>query len=248
MSVWTLGFQVVNFLVLAVLLQRFLFKPVTAMIARRRQELEKVASDGQRARQEAEELRAQAERTAALAEETRRGTLGEARAQAERERGGVLADARREAQSIMEAGRRDLEAEREEAAATMAGRAVELATVIARRLLEQVATPHIAEAFLERLCQHLDSLPDERKRILREELGEKELLVATAPALGPEAAEHWLNGIAERMGRGLDVRVVGDDSLVAGAELRFPHTRLAFCWRDGLAAAREELARDAAAH
>jgi F-type H+-transporting ATPase subunit b len=40
MSGWTLAFQIANFLVLAAVLHRFLFKPVTAMIARRQDEMD----------------------------------------------------------------------------------------------------------------------------------------------------------------------------------------------------------------
>ncbi|HVY48233.1 MAG TPA: ATP synthase F0 subunit B, partial [Minicystis sp.] len=36
-SVWNVAFQVVNFLVLAWLLQRFLFKPVRAVLAKRQE-------------------------------------------------------------------------------------------------------------------------------------------------------------------------------------------------------------------
>ena len=38
-SWWTFGLQAVNFLVLVWLLRRFLFKPVTAMVARRKEEI-----------------------------------------------------------------------------------------------------------------------------------------------------------------------------------------------------------------
>ena len=50
MSGWSLLFQIVNFTILALLLRRFLFKPVNAMIVRRQEELSRSASEGERAR------------------------------------------------------------------------------------------------------------------------------------------------------------------------------------------------------
>jgi hypothetical protein len=121
--------------------------------------------------------------------------------------------------------------------------AVDLGTAIARRLLEQVRTAGIAEAFLERLCERLDELPTDRKASLRTELADEELLVATAPGLGPEAQGRWLADIAKRLGNEVRVRCIRDDALVAGAELRFLHTTLSFSWRDALQAASVELLR-----
>jgi F-type H+-transporting ATPase subunit b len=245
MSGWTLGFQVINFLVLAALLRRFLFKPVTAMISKRQEDLARAVADGERVRHDAEELRARADK--ALAEMNADGERrrAEATALGARERQAAVAEARREADAVREVARREIESERDKAAETMARGAVELAGTIARRLLEQIVAPSIAEAFLARLCEHLDGLSPERLRELVTDLEGGELLLATEPLLSPADADRWLARIAARLGKGAHPRLVGDDSLIAGAELRFPHTTLSYCWRDGVDAAREELAHDA---
>jgi F-type H+-transporting ATPase subunit b len=241
MSGWTLLFQVVNFLVLAALLRRFLFKPVMAMVAKRQQEIERAASEATRVRQEAEEIRAGADKALTLAAEARDRALGEARAQAEREREAALAETHREAQAIRDAAKRNLQIEKEKTADQMTSGAVQLGTSLARRLLGQVVTAPLAETFLARLCTDLDGLSDERRRALLEDLGASELLVATAPPLDSDAGKRWQEQIAARLGTASSPRVIGDESLVAGAELRFPHTTISFCWRDGIEAARKEL-------
>lgn len=245
MSGWTLAFQVTNFLVLAALLRRFLFKPVTAMITKRQEDLARAAADGQRARHEAEELRAQADRALAEMDAETKRRRAEAAAVGARDRQAALAEARGEVDAIREAARREIESERDKAAETMARGAVELAGAIARRLLEQIVAPSIAEAFLTRLCEHLDALSPERLRELVTDLEGGELLLATEPLLRPADADRWLARITARLGNGTRPRLVGDESLIAGAELRFPHTTLSYCWRDGVDAAREELAHDA---
>jgi len=241
MSGWTLIFQVVNFLVLAALLRRFLFKPVMAMVTKRQQEIEKATSEGERLRHDAAEIRASAEAALALAAQTRDRALSEARAQAEREREVALVETRREAQTILDTGTRNVEVEREKAADAMAGGAVVIGTALARRLVGQMITTPIGEVFLTRLCEELARLSDERKRALREDLGAQELVIATAPLLGPDAARRWSGEITARLWPGVNVRNVGDEALVAGAELRFPHATISFCWRDAIQTARNEM-------
>jgi F-type H+-transporting ATPase subunit b len=241
MSGWTLLFQVVNFVVLAALLRRFLFKPVMAMVAKRQQEIERAASEGARARHEAEELRAAAAKALALASETRERALGEARAEAERQREAMLAETRLQERALRDASKRELAIEKENTAEKMASGAVEIGTSLARRLLGQLATAPIAEMFLTRLCADLEGLSDERRRALLEDLGASELLVATAPRIDPGAEKRWRDEIAARLGTDARPRLVSDDSLIAGAELRFPHSTISLCWRDGIEAARKEL-------
>jgi len=241
MSGWTLLFQIVNFLVLAALLRRFLFKPVMAMVTQRQQEIERAASEGARARHEAEELRAGADKALAVAAQTRDQALGEARAQAERERETTLAEVRREAQVVRDAANRELDIEREKAADKMASGAVELGTSLARHFLGQLATAPIAEMFLARLCTDLGALSDERRRALLEDLGANELLVATAPPLDQGADKRWRDEIAARLGTTASPRLVSDETLIAGAELRFPHSTISFSWRDGIDAARKKM-------
>jgi F-type H+-transporting ATPase subunit b len=247
MSGWTLTFQVVNFLVLAGLLRRFLFKPVMAMIAKRQEELARASADGERARREAEALRARAEEALAGMEATRVRSRAETAALLERDRRAAVAEARREAEATRDTVRRELEAEQERVARMMAESAAQLAAAIARRLLEQVAAPPVAEAFLARLCEHLEALSSAQLRELLADLNGGELLLATAPPLGSAEGDRWLARIAARLGGGAKARLVADPSLIAGAELRFPHTVLSYCWRDGVDAAREAMVHDAAA-
>lgn len=241
MSGWTLGFQIVNFLILAVLLERLLFRPVRAMVERRREELERLASEARGLRRAADELHGQAERDVAARDDEQSRVLAEARDQAERERHEQLGHARREAAAIVEHAREEVAVEREKAAEALVGEAVVMGTAVARRLLEQVSTAGVAEPFLERLSSHLDTLTRERKQQLREELGDHELVIAVAPAPSTDAANRWVSAVRRRLGDGFGARIVTDESLVAGAELRFPHTTLSFCWRDALEGAREGL-------
>lgn len=250
MSVSTLAFQIINFVILALVLRRFLWKPVAVMVARRQAETEAASKAVEAAKGAAEQARARYDSARETLQTEHESVLGELRARAAQEREKILEQARAEAAKTLEATRAEIENERGEAAAGVGDAAIGLAVDLAQRLLEQVTTASIAETLLARACEHLETLPAEHLRLLRDELtgGTGSLEVATSPALAAEAEARWAHRIAKDVTPGLAVRFVADAALVAGAELRFPHTKLSFCWRDGLSAAREELVAHADAH
>ncbi|MGD0674571.1 MAG: hypothetical protein ABSC94_04090 [Polyangiaceae bacterium] len=247
MSGWTVAFQVINFLILAVVLHRVLFKPVSAVIARRKSEIDAAARDAETAKRAAEEIRARYEGELEKWTAEREALLYQVRSQNEEERQRALQQASEEAATLVRAARAEIARERVDAVERLADLAVSLGTELAGRLLEQVAGSGIAEVLLARACDHLESLPVERLGSLRDELKSNaaSLEVATSPPLAADARTRWAERIARDIDAGTVVRFVTDAALIAGAELRFPHTKLSFCWRDGLQAAREELVRRA---
>jgi F-type H+-transporting ATPase subunit b len=248
MSVVTLGFQIVNFLVLAAVLRRFLFRPVAAMIARRQSEIDSVRQEAESGKRAAEESRARYERDVDRVHAEREALLAEARAEATRERATALEQARAEAARLLDEARGTIDRERSEAAARLADTAIRLAADLAKRLLQQATGHAAAEGLVERVCEHLEAMPADRLDALREELRSASVgsfEVATAPALSPEAEARFGARLAKDLGTASAARFVADSDLVAGAELRLPHTRISFSWRDGLKAAREELSAHA---
>lgn len=243
MNPFTLIFQIINFLVLMAILRRFLFKPVMAMVAKRQLEIQTATAEGERLRREATDVHAAAEKALAAAADAQARSLGEARAQAERERANALEETRRETAALLETARRDIEIERDKAADAMAKEAVAVGVKLSRQLLGQIGAGPVLESFLARLCDAVERLPDDRKRALRQDLDGQDLVIATAPPLEEAAAKRWLPEIEARFGPGLRLHAVADESLLAGAELRFPHAAISFCWRDGVQAAEKELVR-----
>lgn len=243
MSIWTFAFQVVNFLILALVLRHFLFRPVTAMIAKRQGEIERASKEAEAAKRAADETHARYDDELAKLRLERERLLEDVRVQIAREREAATGQARAEAARILEAAGAEIARQRADVAGRLVDQAVGLGANLAKRLLEQVADTGIAEILLQRACDHLESMPAERLRALRAELqsGAAPLEVATSPALEAAAVTRWGQRIARDLDSGTQVRFVADAALIAGAELRFPQTKISFCWRDGLAEARREL-------
>jgi F-type H+-transporting ATPase subunit b len=240
--VWTIGFQVTNFLLLLFLLHRYLWKPVRATIERRKKEIDD-ADAGVKARAKAaDESRAAYEAKAAAADHERARLLAGTALALAADRETVLANARAAADAEAVAAREELGEERRAAAGELTDTTLDLALSLARKLLDEVRGAAIAGAFLDRICEHLDGLPADELASLRSELEARSTIeVATAPALDDAARARLRARLAPYFGAAAKLDFVVDDALIAGAELRFPHARLGHSFQHSLAAARREL-------
>jgi len=238
----TLALQTVNFAVLVWLLHRFLYKPVLRMIDARRAEVEKQYAEVRAAEEKAKtELAAiKAERAGIAAERT--AALKAATAQADEAAAARRTQAERDAAALLDQTRKALVAERDAAAAEARRTALDLGTDIARRLLAEVPTELRAEAWLERVEQHLAALaPAERNEIGKGLSGGGTLRVVTAVALPEAVMTEWRTRLDRALGDRTTIVFDVDPDLIAGTELHFPNAILRFSWRSTLANMRAEI-------
>ncbi len=134
-DVLKLAFQIVNFLLLLWLLNRFLFKPLMGRLDERKEKIEKGLEDAEAAARDRELARA--EREAAVAEARREAQAMIARANkiAEDSRTEILADARAQAEKVTARAREEINAEKEKAMAELRGSVAELALEAAGKLV-----------------------------------------------------------------------------------------------------------------
>lgn len=140
---WFLS-QLVNFTVLLIILQQFLYKPVQNMLQQRQQRIRESMDYAERVKKEA--ARAE-EDYAKKIEESRReaqAIVTQATQQAERAREDVLAKAREEAREIKNKALADVEYERKRVMADLRDQVADLAILAAGRVLgkELDATTH----------------------------------------------------------------------------------------------------------
>ncbi len=233
----TLILQTVNVLVLLWLLRRFLFRPVVAIIAERKNTAEKLLTDAASKMQSAQ---TQAEQTAlhekALASDGDR-ILADARASAQTERTTTLDAARLEADKMRAAAQAELETQRNQMRLDLDSQARQLAVAIASRLLGRVPRSAVDAALLEALDTTWS--PDQWNGLAA--AGET-LEVVTASPLEAAMQAACTTMIQKRLG--CSVQFATDPSLIAGVELRGPHARLHNNWRADLDSIAEELSHD----
>lgn len=238
---WTVGLQAVNFLILAVVLHRFLYKPVRASINQRRAEIEEEVKAAEQSNERAAELAEKREAELAAIAEEREQVRREERERQERERREIVDEAREKAGEISEAVRRELAKERDEVIAGLADEITEMATDLARRLLEEARFEHASEPFFERLLDKIRAMSDRRREgLLRHVREDDPIVVVCAPPLPEQRWPAWRERLEELIGR-QPIELADDDKMIAGVEIRFPHTNLRVSWRDALESARKEV-------
>jgi F-type H+-transporting ATPase subunit b len=128
-------FQIINFLILLYLLNRFLFKPVLARIDERNEKIGKGLEDAETAARDRELARA--EREAALTEARKETADVFARANkiADDTRNEILAEARTQAEKVSTRAREEITAEKEKAMAELRSQVADLALEAAGKLV-----------------------------------------------------------------------------------------------------------------
>ncbi|MGO8915552.1 MAG: hypothetical protein ACLQJR_06560 [Stellaceae bacterium] len=241
----TLALQTVNFAVLVWLLRRFLYQPVLRMVDARRAEVDKQYADAHAVEAKAQEhLAAIAAERAGIAAE-RVAALKTAAAQAEEAAAARRTEAQRDATALLEGARKTLAAERDQALAEARRAALDLGSEIAGRLLAELPMALRAEAWIDRIGQHLAALARPDLDALTRQLADgAALTVVTASALPTAAAEAWRSRLQRILGDGIAITFGVDPQLIAGAELHFPTAVLRFSWQSALASLRAKIEAD----
>ena len=132
---WKLLFQVINFLLLLYLLNRFLFKPVLKLLDEREARIRKGLEDAEAAAHDRE--LAKAEREAAMDEARKEAQAMIARATkiADDSRAEILAEAKEQAEKVTTRAREEITAEKEKAMAELRAQVADLALEAAGKLV-----------------------------------------------------------------------------------------------------------------
>jgi F-type H+-transporting ATPase subunit b len=130
-----LVFQVINFLILLYLLNRFLFKPVLARLDERGAKISKGLEDAEVAARDRELARAEREAAVSEARKEAAALLANANKIATDTRDEILAKARADAEKVTERAREEINAEKEKAMAQLRAQVADLALEAAGKLV-----------------------------------------------------------------------------------------------------------------
>jgi F-type H+-transporting ATPase subunit b len=239
-SWWTFALQAANFLILVWLLQRFLFKPVRGIVARRREEISRAVTEASAERDTAEQLKQEMQAQRSRIDAERQTLLEQQSVQLSAQRQAIVEQARVEAEKVKAQALAQLDQERATARGELFEQSVQLATELAERLLREVALPSLDYPFLARVLDYLDRIPAAARSNLLAELGSNSLIVTTAHPIAVDEQNEWRDRLAKRIGAN-NVKFEADPVLIAGATVEFAHSILRFNWRDSLATAKRKL-------
>jgi F-type H+-transporting ATPase subunit b len=150
-------FQVINFLILLYLLNRFLFKPVLRLLDEREARIKKGLEDAEAAARDRQ--LAEAEREAAVTEARKEAQSMLARANkiAEDTRSEILGEARSEADKLVERAREEITAEKERAMAELRTHVANLALDAAGKLVRSQMSGDTQRRLVEEFLTEVDA-------------------------------------------------------------------------------------------
>lgn len=132
-----LVFQVLNFLLLLYLLNRFMFKPLLARMDERSTKIEKGLEDAEAAARDRELARAEREAAVTEARKEANEMIARANKIATDTRNEILTEARTEAEKVSTRAREEIVAEKDKAMAEIRGQVAELALAAAGKLIRR---------------------------------------------------------------------------------------------------------------
>jgi F-type H+-transporting ATPase subunit b len=130
-------FQVINFLLLLYLLNRFLFKPLLARMDERGEKIAKGLEDAETAARDRELARAEREAAVSEARKEAADMLARANKIADDTRKEILEQARSEAEKVTARAREEIVAEKDRAMAEIRGQVADLALAAAGKLVRR---------------------------------------------------------------------------------------------------------------
>lgn len=213
---WTLGLQTINVVVLVWLLARFLFRPVSRIIAERQAAAQSALDAAKAAQAEAEAARAQAKSEAAEQASARVAQLAQAQEAAKQESARLLTKAHNEVAALRAQTEAEIAKEREAAQTQMAREAGVLASDIAARLLSRLPESARIDGFVPGLVEAVRKLPEPTREAL---LAQGKLALRAARAPSAEETTRIEAQLSEALGGPVTVDLSVDEGLLAGLEL-----------------------------
>jgi F-type H+-transporting ATPase subunit b len=217
----TFVLEIINFLVLVWILERLLYKPVLAVIARRRAGIEKTLADSKALQAEAERLKAQYECRLGDWERERQKARDALSRELEAERTRKMS----ELQSALEQERdkaRVAEARRQaDALHKMEETALLQSARFATRLLEQASGPDTEARLVDLTITELSRLPAERVADLRSSFGRTSQTIMVESAF--PLSDHHRKGLEQALtaiaGTERRIRYEQNSELLAGVRI-----------------------------
>lgn len=133
----TIVVEMVGFVLLLLLLKRFLWVPVTRHLDSRQRDIAQTYDKVEQTRQEMERLRSEYEQRLANIEAEARAQIQEAVKEAQQVREQILAEARQQAEKMVRDAEETIRYERERALAEMRTQVVELTLLATSRILQE---------------------------------------------------------------------------------------------------------------
>jgi len=215
----TLLLQVANFLIVAYILTRFLFKPLKEMLDKRASQVTRAVDEAEKATGEAEELRLEYEKKRENIDAEIVALKNEARIVVDETRQQMLQEAYQEIEAMRARTEEELEQQRADALRLHRSKIGELVSTLTLHMMEDILNPQLHQAYLDAFLDQLRLVQFEgRISTGGEETVSAELI--TASPLAQEDEVLITTALETAVSQSIDLACRVDASLIAGAMVR----------------------------
>ena len=246
---FTVGAQIVNFLVLMGLLKIFLYDRVIQAMDAREQKITARLDDAERKQREADDDRKKVKEEQQSLDAKRDKMLSDAREAARSKRKELEDQARSEVDALKDRWRDALRDQRERFARDLGNKAVQHAMAVAQRVVEDMAGEDFQDRLIETFAARVRNIGDDEKTALVEGLdGETPAATVLSDTSVSTAQRRKITRLLhEELHPDLDVDYRTDGDLLGGIELRVPGRKVSWNPRQYLADLEEDVLQELAA-
>lgn len=218
-NIWTLLFQIINFVVLLFILKRILYKPIREIIEKRRGLIAKTVEDAEKTKKEAQELKEKHEEEMKKVKELQGQMLEQTRDESLKDRNKLLHEAEQDAAKIIEKERALFDAEKRRVEAGLKNKTLEIASIFASNLLEDIADEEIHKAIVRKFMKGNGGIVSDITKIKgKDETVAIELV--TAYPLNMDDIKLFQETLESHIAKKVKINTTVDKTLIAGLKMK----------------------------
>ncbi|MCF6156213.1 MAG: F0F1 ATP synthase subunit B [Candidatus Brocadia sp.] len=218
-NIWTLLFQIINFIVLLFILKRILYKPVREIIEKRRGLIAKTVEDAEKTKKEAQGLKEKHEEELKKLKELQNQMLERAREEALKDRNKLLSEAEKDAVKIIEKEKALFDAEKRRVEAELKNKTLEIASVFASNLLGDISDEELHKAIFRKLMKENGKIVSDISKIKAEGETLNVDLVSAYP-LKADEIKMFQETIESQLAKKVNINMTVDKALIAGVRIK----------------------------
>ncbi len=218
-DLWTILFQIINFIVLLFILKKLLYRPIRDIMQKRRAVVEQTIRDAEAEKGAALGLKKKYEEEIDGLDEIKRRLTEKMKLEVKKEKEKLLREARGKADGMLEKEKAVLEKERKEFEAELHGTAVEAVSAFASDLLGGLADEDLHRRLFAKLIGEAESMASHIESAGRGRDGVALEVTSAYPLSGEEEAL-LKKEVESRVSKNIALETSVDSALIAGARVR----------------------------
>jgi F-type H+-transporting ATPase subunit b len=240
---FTVGAQIVNFLILVGLLKHFLYGPIVKAMDDRDSTIKTRLKEADDKREEAEKRSSEYEQKSKDLDERKEQLLAEARDRADEDRKKRIRKARDDADAMSKEWRTAVEREKDAFLDDIRRQLSRQAVAIARKLLADLAGSDVEGLMVDRFISRLEDMDNEERKAFKQAIESEsgKVVARSGLDLGEDERTRLTQAVRERMGVDASLEFDQTDDVVAGIEISAGGRKLAWTVAQHLDAAATEV-------